>query len=192
MKLILGSSSPFRKQILEKLSLPFACHSPDIDETALADESPQSLVARLALLKAQAISNAHPNSLIIGSDQVATVEGNILGKPHSHANAVKQLTLCSGKAVTFYTSLCLLNNQTQHCQTEVIPFVVQFRTLSAAEIEGYLQKEKPYHCAGSFKSEGLGITLFEKLQGDDPNTLMGLPLIALTRMLAKENINPLT
>ena len=188
MQLVLASTSPFRLAVLKKLPLSFDTDSPDIDETALPNESPEQLVNRLAEAKARAVAPRHAHSLIIGSDQVAVLNGHILGKPGNHDNAVKQLRDASGQKVEFKTGLCLLNSDTGQAQVACVPFTVQFRQLSDAQIERYLAHEQPYNCAGSFKSEGLGITLFEKLLGDDPNTLIGLPLIELVRMLKKEGI----
>ena len=185
-RLVLGSTSPFRKDILNKLGLPFETAAPDIDESPIENETPEQLVTRLAEQKARAVGVAYPNHLIIGSDQVAVIDGEILGKPHTHERAVEQLTNASGKTVRFHTGLCLFNSATNTVQCEAVPFDVVFRKLTASQIENYLQKEKPYKCAGSFKSEALGITLFEKLVGDDPNTLIGLPLIRLVAMLENE------
>lgn len=190
--IILASSSPFRREVLNKLGLPFECESPNIDESAVADETPESLVARLALEKAQAVANRHPDALIISSDQVAVLDGKIITKPGNHSSAVEQLSLASGREVVFLTSLCLLNTASGQHQLMVCPFTVHFLELSPSQIESYLMIEKPYNCAGSFKSEGLGITLFSKLEGDDPNTLIGLPLIELTKMLRHEGIEPLS
>lgn len=189
MKLILASTSPFRKAILDKLGIDFDTASPETDETALTNESPQQLVERLSIAKAKAISDKVSDALVIGSDQISVINGEVIGKPHTHENAVKQLQDASGKTVTFYTGLCLYNSITQQYQSEVVPFNVVFRDLDDQLIENYLRKEKPYNCAGSFKSEALGIVLFEKLEGDDPNTLMGLPLIRLVKMLEKENFS---
>lgn len=191
INLILASSSPFRRQILDKLKIDYSCISPDIDETALSNEPAEKLVSRLAESKARKVGEDQPNSLIIGSDQVAVLGNEILGKPHTHDNAVAQLQKLSGKAVTFLTGLSLLNSATGQVQTEVVPFKVYFRELTTPMIENYLQAETPYNCAGSFKSEALGIVLFDKLEGEDPNTLIGLPLIRLVRMLEKENVNVL-
>jgi MAF protein len=188
-RLVLGSSSPFRKALLEKLNLSFDCDSPDIDETPLKDEHPKDMVARLAKEKANAIATRHPQAIIIASDQCATLDGKIIGKPGDHENAVQQLTAASGRAVTFYTSLCVYNAGTNQYQEIVEPYYVYFRTLTESQIENYLVKEQPYNCAGSFKSEGLGISLFERLEGNDPNTLIGLPLIQLIKMLEKLHIN---
>lgn len=187
-QLILASSSPYRRELLAKLGLDFAWVSPDIEETSRADETPEQLVERLALEKARAVATCNPKALIIASDQVAVLNGRILGKPGDHEAAKQQLASASGNKVQFLTSLVLLDAASGKYQHEVVPFSVYFRTLEDAEIEGYLCKEKPYDCAGSFKSEGLGITLFERLEGDDPNTLIGLPLIRLCRMLANEGI----
>ena len=189
MKLILASTSPFRKAILDKLGIDFDTASPETDETALTNESPQQLVERLSIAKAKAIADKVNDALVIGSDQISVINGEIIGKPHTHENAIKQLQDASGKTVTFYTGLCLYNSITQQYQSEVVPFNVVFRDLDDQLIENYLRKEEPYNCAGSFKSEALGIVLFEKLEGDDPNTLMGLPLIRLVKMLEKENFS---
>ncbi len=187
-KLILASTSPFRKSILEKLGLNFATEAPDVDEQHLENESATELVMRLSAAKANVVAKNHPNALIIGSDQVALLEGNILGKPGNHENAMKQLENASGKAVTFYTGLCLNNSTTNNVQTICETFKVYFRQLNNQQIENYLQKEQPYNCAGSFKSEAYGIALFDKLEGDDPNTLIGLPLIRLIQLLGNEGI----
>jgi len=177
--------------ILDKLSLPYSCVSPDIDESALANEIPTELVARLATAKAAKVAETHTDALIIGSDQVAVLGNEVLGKPGSHERAVEQLHKLSGQTVTFLTGLSLLNSRTGTCQTEVVPFRVFFRQLTAEMIEHYLRAETPYNCAGSFKSEALGIVLFDKLEGEDPNTLIGLPLIRLVRMLEKEAVTVL-
>ncbi|MEW6999609.1 nucleoside triphosphate pyrophosphatase [Colwelliaceae bacterium BS250] len=190
-QLILGSTSPFRKALLEKFNVPFICAKPNIDETALENESPEKLVARLALQKALKVKEQFTQGLIIGSDQVAVCDDNILGKPHNFENAVKQLTSFSGKTVTFLTGLCLLNAETGNSQVIVEPFDVSFRELSLEEISHYLHAEQPYNCAGSFKSEALGICLFSSLQGDDPNTLIGLPLIRLHQLLKNEGFDVL-
>lgn len=189
--LVLGSTSPFRKILLEKLNLAFKCAKPNIDESPLHNESPQALVERLAIEKAKAVSAEFSNALIIGSDQVAVCDGDILGKPHNFDNGVKQLTQFSNKAVTFYTGLSVYNTKTQQSHSVVEPFKVHFNSLSTSDIENYLHAEQPYNCAGSFKSEGLGICLFKKLEGDDPNTLIGLPLIKLVELLKKHGLNVL-
>jgi MAF protein len=187
-KLVLGSTSPFRKALLEKLHLTFTTDSPDIDESRLGGETPEQLVARLACEKARAVAQRNPESLIIGSDQVAINGDEILGKPGSHEKAVQQLRAASGKKVSFLTGLCLYNSGSGEEQVVVEPFHVHFRTLSDEQIENYLRAEQPYNCAGSFKSEAMGIALFEKLEGDDPNSLIGLPLIRLIAMLEKEGV----
>lgn len=187
MKLILASTSPFRKTILEKLGVAFEIMSPEVDETALEKETPQQLVERLSIAKAKAVADKVKDALVIGSDQVSVINNEIIGKPHTYENAVKQLKNASGKTVTFYTGLCLYNSSTQQYQSEVVPFDVVFRDLNDQLIENYLRKEEPYNCAGSFKSEALGIILFEKLEGEDPNALMGLPLIRLVNMLENES-----
>lgn len=189
--LVLGSSSPFRATLLEKLGLAFSVDSPDIDESAKIGESPAQLVQRLSETKAKAVAARHPEALIIASDQVAVLDGNILGKPGNHRSALAQLQSQSGKTVLFLTGLALYNAKAQRMQAIVEPFEVRFRDLSATQIENYLHKEQPYQCAGSFKSEGLGITLFSELRGQDPNSLIGLPLIRLTAMLAAEGIDVL-
>ena len=186
--LILASSSPFRRELLERLQLPFTVVSPDIDETAFPNEQPEQTSLRLAEAKARKVAQSHPNSLIIGCDQVATLDGLQIGKPGNHQNAVKQLVLMRGRSVVFHSALCLYNATTNHMQAEVVPFIVQFRKISDAQIESYLLKEQPYQCAGSAKSEGLGIAIIASMQGDDPNALIGLPMIRLIAMLENEGI----
>lgn len=188
MRLILASTSPFRKTILEKLDLPFECISPETDETPELGEKPEQLVERLAIAKAQAVANDNADALVIGSDQVAVINDKIIGKPGDFENACRQLKEASGKRVTFLTGLSLINSKTGKIHSAVVPFNVVFRYLRDSQIENYLRKEKPYNCAGSFKSEGLGITLFERLEGEDPNSLMGLPLIRLNAMLEIEEM----
>lgn len=189
--LVLASTSPFRRALLQRLGLPFEIQAPACDETALPGESAQDLVVRLAENKARAVSEAFPRHLIIGSDQVAVLDGEILGKPGDHARATAQLTAASGRTVQFLTGLCLFNSEVDRVQCCCEPFEVAFRPLSAAQIEAYLRVEQPYNCAGSFKSEGLGIALFERLRGDDPNALIGLPLIRLVALLAEEGVDVL-
>lgn len=186
MKLVLASTSPYRRAILEKLDIDFETKAPEVDESIFIDEIPEQLVARLAEAKARAVAEHETNALIIGSDQVAVVDGQILGKPGNHENAVKQLRRTAGKRVSFLTGLCLFNTESKRAQVEVVPFNVIFRQLTDSQIDNYLKKEQPYNCAGSFKSEGLGIALFERMEGEDPNTLIGLPLIRLIRMLESE------
>jgi len=190
-KLVLGSTSPFRKEILAKLNIPFVCAKPNIDESAFDNESPVELVERLAIEKAKAVAGEFPDALIIGSDQVAICDGEILGKPHNFENAVKQLEKFSNKTVVFYTGLCVYDSGLDYTTALIEPFLVHFNQLSLSDIENYLHAEQPYNCAGSFKSEGLGICLFKKLEGDDPNTLIGLPLIKLVELLKQHDVNVL-
>jgi MAF protein len=191
MKLILASTSPYRRALLERLQVDFACDSPDIDESPLAGESVQDMVVRLAKFKAEAVAGKYPDALIIGSDQSAVLDGEILTKSGNFETAVKQLQKASGKRIVFQTGLCLLNTRTGHSQTACVPYTVVFKSLTQDMIEHYLKKEEPYNCAGSFKSEGLGITLFEKFEGEDPNALIGLPLIKLIEMLENEGFDVL-
>ena len=191
MKLILASTSPYRKALLERLQLDFQCDSPDIDESPLQGESVENIVVRLARQKAEAVAASYPDALVIGSDQGAVLDGEILTKPGNFDNAVKQLQKASGKRITFQTGLCLLNTRSGNARTACIPYTVVFKTLTQDMITNYLQKEEPYNCAGSFKSEGLGIALFEKFEGDDPNALIGLPLIKLIEMLDNEGFSVL-
>jgi MAF protein len=186
--LVLASTSPYRRQLLERLGLPFTADSPGVDETRSAGEPAAEVVRRLARAKAQAVAARHPGALIIGSDQAAEREGEILGKPGGHAEAVAQLKAASGKYMKFHTGLCLLDARDGSYQEYTDVTRVMFRPLSEGEIERYLQVEKPYDCAGSFKSEGLGITLFTAIESNDPAALIGLPLIALCRMLRSAGI----
>jgi len=181
--LYLASTSVYRKALLEKLTSNFHTAKPDVDESPLDGETPNDLVLRLAEAKARAIANDLPQGLVIGSDQVAVFNGKILGKPHTTENAFAQLRSFSGHAVTFLTGLAVVDAASQKALVCSEPFVVHFRQLTDAEIHTYIQREQPLNCAGSFKSEGLGITLFEKLEGNDPNSLIGLPLIKLHAML---------
>lgn len=188
-QIILASSSPYRKQLLERLRLPFSIHSPDIDETPLPNESPVALAQRLAIEKAQVIAQQHPGHLVIGSDQVATHQGQPLGKAGNFDNAYAQLRQVSGQAVEFHTALCVTNGQ--HSQHANVVTQCKFRTLSAAEITAYLHQEKPWDTAGSAKAESLGIALMEHIRSDDPTAIIGLPLIALSRILRAFGVNPL-
>lgn len=181
--LILASSSPFRQELLQRLHLPFQAISPDIDETCLPQESAHDYVSRLAREKAQLIAQQHPQSVVIGSDQCAWLDGKILGKPGNHENALKQLHNARGKEVVFYTGLSVQCLSSGIALLDCIEFRVGFRNLSDEQLENYLLTEKPYNCAGSFKSEAFGITLFSYMSGDDPTALIGLPLIRLTSML---------
>lgn len=187
-RLLLASSSPYRRAILDKLNLDYECASPDIDESQNENESPLNYVSRLAEAKAHALSRQYPDSLIIGSDQCAIINDRIIGKPGNFDNACEQLQSASDQSVTFLTAICLLNTATNNTQICVEPFHVHFRQLTQEMIENYLNIEQPYNCAGSFKSEGMGIALFDRLEGDDPNTLIGLPLIRLIRMLESEGV----
>ena len=180
--LILASTSRYRQALLQKLGLPFSCAAPNTDETPQPGESAEQLVLRLARLKAASVAKQVDQGWVIGSDQVGAIDEQILGKPGSHAQAILQLQMLSGRAATFYTGLCLWDAGSQQYQLTVEPFIVHFRTLSDTVIENYLRQEQPYDCAGSFKSEGLGICLFDRFEGRDPNTLIGLPLMALTDM----------
>lgn len=188
--LVLASSSPYRRSLLERLRLPFEHAAPEIDESPLPDEDGPQLVCRLAEAKARALAARYPEHLIIGSDQVASLaDGRILGKPHDFARAREQLRAASDSSVTFHTGLCLYNSHSGRTQNACIPFTVHFRALDDARIERYLKLEQPYDCAGSFKSEGLGISLFRATEGEDATSLIGLPLIRLVDMLLNENIS---
>ncbi len=181
MPLLLASTSRYRRELLERLRLPFHVARPDVDEATAPGEAPAALAARLASLKAAAIAAHHPEAWVIGADQVAEVDGQAIGKPGHREAAITQLTAMSGRAIRFHTALCLLRDQSRHEASDVT--TVRFRTLSAEEIERYVDAEQPFDCAGSFKSEGLGITLFEAIDSQDPTALIGLPLIALSRLL---------
>lgn len=187
--LVLASSSPYRRELLERLRLPFTWSAPAIDESRHMGESAEALVRRLAEEKARALSPNHPQHLIIGSDQVAVLGDQVLGKPHTFERAREQLLAASGKSVTFLTGLALLDSQSGDCQVDCIPFTVHFRDLSEAQITRYLQAEQPYDCAGSFKAEGLGVSLFRSTEGSDANSLIGLPLIRLVDMLHSTGID---
>ncbi|MBU2875499.1 Maf family protein [Marinobacter salexigens] len=190
--LLLASSSPYRKELLARLGLSFSCASPNIDESPKKEESPKELAIRLARSKAQALAPKYPGHWVIGSDQVATLpDGTLLSKPGTYSKAIQQLKQSSNKSVNFLTGLALLDADSGELQTCCEKFTVHFRDLTSQEIEAYLRKEEPYDCAGSFKMEGLGITLFRELQGQDPNSLIGLPLIALNNMLTAWGRNPL-
>ena len=189
--LYLASTSVYRQQLLTKLTSQFCAVKPNVDETPKPGESAEQLVRRLALAKAQAVADNIKQGLVIGSDQVAVFKQRIIGKPHTVDNAVMQLREFSGQTVTFLTGLALVNAQNGNSQLVVEPFEVSFRSLSDAEIRAYIAKEQPLDCAGSFKSEGLGISLFSKLNGNDPNSLIGLPLLQLNQMLLNEGVNVL-
>lgn len=184
-RLVLASSSPYRRALLDRLGLSYEVVPPRCDETRLPKESAASCALRLARMKAAAVADAHPDALIIGSDQLAESNGGILGKPGDEATAVKQLCQMAGTVVTFHTGLCVLDAATGSHQAEVVPYTVKMRVLPQDAILRYVQKERPFDCAGSFKAEGLGIALFQWMRGDDPTALIGLPLIALIRMLER-------
>ncbi|WAT27380.1 Maf family protein [Pseudomonas sp. GXZC] len=188
LPLLLASSSVYRRELLSRLHLPFICSSPDIDESHRENESAMELVKRLAEQKARALAASHPGHLIIGSDQVAALDGRIIGKPHTFENAREQLLAASGKRVSFLTGLALLNSKTGQCQVDCVPFTVHMRELDAERIERYLRVEQPYDCAGSFKAEGLGVSLFQRTEGPDATSLVGLPLIRLVDMLLAEGV----
>jgi len=186
--LVLASASPYRRELLSRLALPFSVQASHLDESSLAAEAPVSLVRRLAEQKARALAASYPQHLIIGSDQVAVLGDAILGKPHSMDNAIRQLQAASGKRVDFLTGLALFNSKNGQVQVDCVPFSVQFRRLSDEVIQRYLEREQPFDCAGSFKSEGLGVSLFRSTQGEDASSLMGLPLIRLVDMLLAEGV----
>lgn len=190
--LILGSSSPFRRELLERLSLDFTTESPEIDESRKSNEDAEQLVKRLSYEKAKVIAEKNPNSLVIGSDQVAVNGDQILGKPETDQKACEQLQQASGKCVTFLTGLCLYNSNTGQFQLDFVPYSVYFRELTDDQIATYVEMEQPLNCAGSFKSEGLGVALFEKMGGEDPTSLIGLPLIRLISMLKNEGVEVLS
>lgn len=190
-KLILASTSPYRRELLSRLGLPFEVANPQTDESAHPGEPPEALALRLSEAKARAVAADWPDALIIGSDQVATVDGKIYGKPGTHERAVQQLRELSGKTVNFFTGLCLLDARTGQAEVRGVPTLVTFRNLSNDEIENYLRREPAYNCAGSAKSEGLGIALLSSMRGDDPNALVGLPLIALCDLLRNRGVSVL-
>jgi len=189
--LVLASTSPYRRALLERLGVPFSVANPEIPEERLPGEEPEAMAGRLAEAKARAVANRYPDSLIIGSDQVAVCEREILRKPLTHANAVRQLRSLSGREALFHTAVCVHRAQTGASRGRVVPCRVTFRTLDDAAIENYLAKEQPYDCAGSAKSEGLGIALIAKIQSEDPSALIGLPLIALVDLLREQGLNVL-
>ena len=192
MQLILASTSPYRRELLARLGVPFDVAAPDVDETPLPGESPDDTAQRLSVLKARAVAERFPEALIIGSDQVALLEGVQLGKPGTHEKAVEQLRVMRGKALEFHTALTLLNARTGSVQTANVPVRLVMRHYSDAQIEAYLKKDQPYNCCGSARSESLGIALIARYETEDPNALVGLPLIKLTEMLANEGLDVLT
>ena len=181
--LILGSTSRYRRELLSRLHLPFDVVAPDVDETPHPGETPHDLACRLALAKARAVADVHPHAVVIGSDQVADLEGQPLGKPGTHERAMQQLQRMRGRTVIFQTAVAVVRQDTGFAQCELAPVRVRFRDLSDAEIDTYLTTERPYDCAGSAKSEGLGIVLLDAIENDDPTALIGLPLIRTCRML---------
>jgi len=187
-RIVLASSSKYRRELLARLGLPFDVDSPDIDEAALPGEAPQDTASRLAETKARAVGLHFAGAIIIGSDQVAVLDGAALGKPGDYANALRQLKATRAKEVVFHTALCLHNSGNGMTETRVVPYSVRFRDYSDAQIENYLRREQPYDCAGSARAEGLGIALIAEMRGTDPNALIGLPLIALTEMLAAQGV----
>ena len=187
-KIILASSSPFRRQLLDRLQLAYESHAPDIDETINPREDACAYVCRLAETKARHVAQNHPDAIVIGSDQCALLDAKILGKPGSHENALLQLREAQGKTVVFHTGLCVLNLSAGFCAVEDVPFEVDFRILSDRQLEHYLRVEQPYQCAGSFKAEGYGSCLFSKMRGDDPSALIGLPLLRLIVMLESAGV----
>lgn len=182
-QLVLASTSSFRRDLLNRLGISFKTANPQTDESPLPGESPENTALRLSEAKAHAVAHLYPDALIIGSDQVAILEGQVYGKPGTHDNAVRQLQTMRGKTVNFFTGLCLLDSRTGKTQVRGVPTLVTFRSLTDEEIENYLRREQPYNCAGAAKSEGLGIAIIARMQGDDPNALIGLPLIALCDLL---------
>ena len=187
-RLILASGSIYRRQMLERLRIPFSTQSPDIDESVLTGETPLDTCTRLARQKAQAIGQQHPQAIVIGSDQVAVVDEIAVSKPGNHENARKQLRAMSGKTICFHSAVCVMHSASNACIEFEIPTYVTFRTLNDDEIESYLLAETPYDCAGSAKSEGLGITLLSKIESTDPTALIGLPLIELSQSLRQLGI----
>jgi len=187
-RLVLASTSAYRKALLERLALAFVVAAPQVDERPLGGEAPADTALRLAALKAQSVRAAHRDALIIGSDQVATGAGRLLGKPGDHANAARQLRSLSGKSADFHTAVALLDAANGRVQSEVVPCRVHFRQLDDARIESYLRREQPFDCAGSAKAEGLGIALIARIETDDPTSLIGLPLIALSAMLERAGL----
>jgi len=189
--LVLGSASPYRRELLGRLGLPFAVAAPDIDETALPAETPAQTAVRLAEAKARVVAVRYSRALVIGSDQIADCAGLPIGKPGNRDAAVAQLRALSGKTVVFHTGLALVDAASGRCRTALVDVASTFRALRSADIDAYLDREAPFDCAGSVKAEGLGIALFERIESDDPTALIGLPLIALSRLLREENVDVL-
>lgn len=190
-RLVLASTSPYRRALLDRLGLPFVVASPGVNETPSPGEAPDALAMRLARAKAAAVAGSHPDSLIIGSDQVALLDGEILGKPGNHANAVAQLRRLSGRTARFLTALCVHDSTSGRSLSRLVPYEVTFRPMGEQTIENYLRREQPYDCAASAKAEALGIALIARMSGDDPNALIGLPLIALIDLLGEHGFTVL-
>lgn len=190
--LILASSSPYRQELLARLGLAFRVEAPDIDESPLAGETPLQIALRLCQKKALHVAQSYPDALIIGCDQVATLDGAPIGKPGNFDNAAQQLRMMRGRTVTFHSALCLYNAATGSIQADSVDVDVEFRAFSDSQIKNYLEREQPYNCAGSAKSEGLGICLIAAIKGNDPNALIGLPLIRLVSMLEAEGLDVLS
>jgi septum formation protein len=189
--IVLASTSRYRRELLERLQIPFAVEAPDVDESPRPSERPADTALRLAEAKARAVASKHSLGLVIGSDQVADCDGEAVGKPGDHASAVRQLAALSGRRIVFHTAVALVNAATGRVQRELVDVTSTFRRLSATDIERYLERERPYDCAGAVRSEGLGIALFERITSDDPSALIGLPLITVARMLAAEGVDVL-
>ena len=190
-RLILASTSRYRRELLARLRLPFEVDNPGVDEAAQPGEAPSAVAARLALAKARAVAARHPGAVVIGSDQVAELDGQAIGKPHTHQRAVQQLRTMSGKRVTFHTAVAVVRADRGFAEVRMAPVQVQFRRLADAEIEHYLRSEQPYDCAGSAKCETLGIALLDAIDSDDPTALVGLPLIRTCALLREAGIDPL-
>jgi len=191
VRIVLASTSPYRKTLLERLGLEFEAMAPDVDETPRPGETPAALVVRLAVEKARSVGAAQTDALVVGADQVAVLDGRVLGKPGGAQANRRQLERASGRRVDFLTGLCLLDARSGREQTDVVPFAVEFRKLGREQIAAYVRRERAYDCAGGFRCEGLGIALFERLEGDDPSALLGLPLVRLVSMLAEEGVDVL-
>ena len=188
---MLASASPYRKALLERLGLPFTTATPDVDESPLQDEAPADTAVRLAEVKARAVARDHPDSLIVGSDQVANFDGAAIGKPRDAAQALEQLRAMQGRTIVFHTGVALLDAKSGRCRRALVDVASTFRQLDNAALEAYLERDRPYDCAGSVKVEALGIALFTRVASDDPTALIGLPLIRLTDMLIAEGLHPL-
>lgn len=190
--LVLGSTSRYRRMLLERLGLPFTVAAPDVDETPLPGEVPAATALRLAEAKARAVAARYADALVIGSDQVADCDGVAISKPGNRATALEQLRMLSGRTIVFHTGIALANAASGHCRSELVEVASTFRALADDEIVAYVDREQPFDCAGAVRSESLGIALFERIGNDDPTALIGLPLIALARLLRAEGVNPLT